>query len=217
MLSPPTWFLGVDAAFNAVFFLVALIVTVLGFRCYRFCKEERYKLHTTGFLFLSASYLALGLTSLVLFLDLRQQTYTLRELLHLARFTQVGSTLYVLFFLVGLIFLLIVYLNVKERAIRLLLFVLTLFSVLLAHSVRSTFYVLASILLLFIIVKLWQHWRERCKAPALLVLLGFSCLLVGEVLLTVLSIPGMGESLYVAASAATLAGFLLIIASLVRK
>src|SRR3989344_2175151 len=118
----PIWFLEADVIFATIFTIVAILITIIGFKAYRFFNEEKYKLHSLGFFFLSASYLLLTLTNLSILIELRDISFSLNNILEIAHIISIGSRMHTLFFLAGLTFLLILYLQVRERSVRLLLF-----------------------------------------------------------------------------------------------
>jgi hypothetical protein len=156
----------------------------------------------------------LFLTNLYVLLEYRDVNISLKEALHIINVTTLGSILHAIFFLVGFTFLIIMYFKVDDRAIRWLLFILVLFSVLLADKFRSAFYVLVSILLFFIILKLAHNYKEKRRRNALLVLLGFIGLFLGEILMSMVTFTPL---MYVAAGVVTLFGYLLIIGGLVVR
>ncbi len=210
----PTWFLEADVIFDFIFFVTTGIVTLLGFQAYRFFKDEKHKLHSTGFLFLCASYFMLFLSNLYVLLEYREVNISLKEALQIISVSTLGSILHAIFFLVGFTFLIILYFKVEDRAIRWLLIILVLFSVLLADKFRSAFYALVAILLFFIIIKLMQNYKQKKRKNALLVLIGFICIFVGEILMSLIVLTPL---MYVAAGIVTLIGYLLIIGGLVVR
>jgi len=210
----PDWFLEADVLFDVFFLLTTALVTTMGWRAYKFFDEERYKTFTTGFFFITGSYLLLTLSNLFIMLELREADYSLREVVSLINLTTMGFFLYAVLFLIGLVYLLILYMKVEQRAVKLLLFALVIFSVLLSHQVKSVFFVLTAMLLLFILVQLGANYRAKRKRNALLVLIGFAAVFVGEVLLVALFLTPM---LYAIAGGLTLFGYLCILGTLVIR
>jgi hypothetical protein len=210
----PQWFLSTEIVFDTIFTAITAIVTFVGFRAYTFFKDERHKLHSTGFLFLSGAYLMLTLTNLILLFELREVKYTLHHVAFIQNITTIGWLLFALLTLIGLTFLLIVYLQVTDKTVRALLFILVLFGVLFSDHIKGAFFLFIAVLLLFIVIKLAKNYGEKRKAAALLVLLGFCALFIGQVVLSVLFVNETG---YVIAGILNLLGYLMILGSLVVR
>jgi hypothetical protein len=214
VLIGPSWFLGTEIIFDAVMMIIAGIITTTGFLAYRFFRDERHQLHTTGFLLITGSYLVIFLSHLMLWLELRELDHSMRELVHVYNLLTVGALLHAVLFLLGLTILVIVYLQINDRLTRTLLCILLLFGVLLSNQVRSAFYLLLVALLVFIVIKLWHNYVSKRSKAALLVLLGFFGLLIGEALLSIMFVS---PALYVIAGLVTQISYLLILASLVVR
>lgn len=210
----PTWFLEADVAFDIVFMVVTGIVSMMGFRAYRFFKDERHKQLALGFFFIFASYLLLMLTNLFIYLELREVPYSMHDLVAISNITYVGSLIHMAIFLIGLTLLLFLYLPIKEWSVRFLIIILLSFVILLCYRARTTIYVITAIFLLFILGKLFANFRTKRKGSSLLVLLGFTGVFIGEILLLGLA---MSPLFYVGSGVATLVGYLLILASLVVR
>ena len=184
----------VDFIFDMIFVLVTLLVTLRGFRAYRFFKDEKYWLHSMGFLFLFASYLILAITRYRIYTTDVNLENAFLKLLEIRNMQAAGFALHALFFLVGLAFLLILYIQIYDKTTRLLLTILVFFSAMLSTFIPSMFYVLIAILLLFIIVKLYTHHIKRKQLSSLFVLIGFIMIFIGEAVLgAVLIIPTVFE------------------------
>jgi|GEM_PF-3666931 len=206
----PAWFHGIDALVTLVFCIVTGIVMLQGYRAYRFFKDERYRLHSLGFFFLSASYLLIALTHLLVAVEEAEQEMMFGKMVEIKTIIWTGFTLHALLFVAGLTFLLILYLKIQDKMVRALLFIIILFSIALNDHVPSMFYFLLATLLLFIIVQIVRLHTGKWYTPGKLVVAGFSCIFIGEVLLGSIFIS---ESLYVASHVVTLIGFLCILTS----
>ncbi len=209
-ITGPVWFLGVDAAVEAAFFLIALLVTITAIRAYRLLHDARYKTLSWGFGMLSASYLVLAIANAIVAAKLRVgiTAHFLEE--RLEAILSIGIILHCALFLMGLLALLILYYDVRDMWLRATLVALVLCNLVLAGYHTTAFYVLTVILLASIVLRLWLQgaYRKRWMVQT-----GFSLIFTGEIFLGILFLTPL---LYVAAHVTALAGFSLILASNLR-
>lgn len=213
----PSWFLEADVVFDLIFFIITGVVSWMGFRAYRFFKDDRHRQFALGFFFICSSYLLLTLTNLLIMLEVRRLTnleYTWHDIIAIANLTFIGSLMHAALFLVGLTTLLFLYLQITEKKVKLLVFILVGFVILHSYSTRITIYAVTTIFLLFTLVQLAENYRRKRKRSSLLVMLGFGGVFLGECLLLALF---LGPIFYVAAGVTMLIGYLLILTSLVRR
>lgn len=206
----PVWFLGIDALFDAIFVFITAMISWVGFRAWKFFGEDRYRLFGTGFLLLSISYSILAISNFFVFIKAGPRVAMLARLFAEQEIFSFGLLLYAIFFLLGLLFLLFLYLEISDRRTRLLLAILVLFTVSIGGHISHLFHILLAILFLFIIFELFR--RQPCprSVPGVLVLVGFLFVFIGEVLLGAIF---LGPQLYVLSHLVTLAGFFSILAS----
>ncbi|HIH23396.1 TPA: hypothetical protein HA251_00005 [Candidatus Woesearchaeota archaeon] len=207
----PTYFIKVDLATNVIFFLVTLFVATVAYRHYRFAKREHHLLFSTGFLLISLAHLVLLTTDILVLTG--PPTFTVNALLAIADMVTIASILYAISFLSGLVLLLIIYLDIKDHAVRLLLTIMALFGVLASNNLRSMFYLLVAVLLLFILYRLVLNALTLEKTRAWIVVAAFTFIFIGEIMLSLIF---LSEGFHIAADIATLGGYLLLLGSQVR-
>jgi len=205
-LECPIWFQTTYIAFDIIFFLISLAITITSIRAYMFLREERFKLFAAGFGFLTLSYLVGTLASCAI-------------LASNASLMTVTSYLFAPLFLVGLMLLLFVYLEINQQSVRALLLILVIAVVLAINRPMGSlqgivFYLLGAVLLGFMVSRIAYKCHKNHKPTTLLVMIGFILLLVGQVLMAFLSLESVLFSLdsffFVAASVATLLGLISI-------
>lgn len=206
----PTWFLGIDALFDAIFVFITAIISWSGFQAWKFFGDNRYRLFGAGFLALSVSYSILAISNFFVFAEAGPRIAMLFRLVSFHRLFSFGLLLYAIFFLLGLLFLLFLYLEIRDRRTQLLLIVLVLFTVSVGGHISHLFHALLAILFLFIIFELFRKQPCPRSVPGVLVLVGFSFVFIGEVLLSFIIIS---PHLYVLSHLVTLTGFFSILAS----
>jgi len=213
-MAGPEWFIGVETLFDAVFVLVTALVSLAGFRAYMFFKERKYLLLAQGFFFLSASYLLLFVSNLLVYVKSYEAIPLLQRVIEIERIITTGFFLYAILFLIGLVLLIFLYFHIEDVVLRLLIGSLVVFGYMLAGKLTGMFYLLSSILLFFLVVQLYRSWSKSLTMRSLLVFFAIFGIFIGELLLAVLT---FGPTMYVAANCVTLVGYLTMLASQVRR
>ena len=195
-----TWFSGIDAVFDLIFFLITGLVAYSAFKGYRLLGTRQARLLATGFALISVSYLALSLGNLLSGIMIRDPSFGVRYVIIA---TNLGWFSHSLLFLTGLLVLVALYYKLFDVGLQLLLFFLTIFGFLLSGHLTSGFYALTAVLLLAIIAKIWHR-----KKVSKLILGGFILLFLGEM---ILSLAFLGTTVYVLGHVVALAGFVSIL------
>lgn len=204
----PAFFLQLGIALDVLILAITVFITVTSFSLYRLFRKPRYRQFSTGFLFISISYLFFMLINLYSYL----QEYTVLfpgmdwEKL-LAFFMQVR----IIAMLLGLLLLIYLYYELNERGLQVLLASLVAAAFLLGGADAFAFLILSGILFLFVALKLYRHYRTSSEQSSLFVLMGFSLLFLAKLLSGTLFLH---SGLYVGLYVFKLAGVALIARSL---
>ncbi len=171
------WFTG--GILDAVFFLVALGIPVLCFQAYWVTRQKKYLFYGGGFGLISISFLLEGsamISKLVVARTLPlAKPEELYEAIALGRSLQLGADL---FFVVGLTFLLLVYLDLLDKKGALPVLLLTGFASVLAFGNLIASELLEIGLLIGIVIALAQRYKKNRRIG--LTLLGFILILIAE-------------------------------------
>jgi hypothetical protein len=210
MVNVAPWLLELGVVFDAIAFIITLLVASMGFRLYKTFRKPSHLQFSVGLLFMSASYLFYALINFLAFAEeTRLPVLLTGEQLHeyLLLFTQIRFVM----MMIGLLILIYLYYDIQEWSLRTLLGLLMLLALFLGYANDFTFFMLSALFLFFIALKLYQHYRLHPETTAFFVLLGFTSLFVAKLLSGVLLLSG---GVFLVAYLFKLAGVLMILLSL---
>jgi len=204
----PLWFLGIDALFEGVFFLVTLLIAWYAWRIHRFGGGKQYKTWSFGFLLISFSYLMSGVFNYLIYHELIEKANEgFLQVMELNNLYHIGIFLHEALFLLGFLLLLLVSLKVEDRIVDA---TLAAFVILLALGATyfQAFSPLAIIILLAgIIVGTYRHRRSFT-----LVIAGFAMILLAHITYLFLMIASLA---YAAGHILEFIGFGLLATSMI--
>lgn len=176
----PAWFYGYDVVLELLFAIISLVVASFAFSIFKKTSQRNVLYFGIGFLSISVSYFIQSIFNLLIITKLNDNLCNTVKIISVTAFKNMGLLAHMLFFTIGLSFLLFV--TFKENRLRLLWFlVITALLVIgLSHNYVYMFYLVASIYLLFISWHYFINYLKQKNFIQLLVLLAFIFLLFGQ-------------------------------------
>lgn len=216
LLRGPLWFFGVDAAFELFSFVVLLLVFLFSFRAYKLTKDYKYKYFTAGFFALAAAFLSKAVTDLWLAFAFVVRKGVAPPSEALERVGEVFLAGYLVFIFLSLmagVLLVCLTSKIREKKIMFLLALLVLAPFLLTSSYSKSFYSLSLLMYSFIAVHFVRNFFDKRSFSSGCVASAFSLIAVaqGMFLFDILQ-----HRLYVVAHLSQLAGFVLLLCSLLK-
>lgn len=181
MLFPsPQWFYSYDVILEILFAVITAFVSFFAISIYRKSSQKYVLYFGLGFAFISLSYLLQSVINFMILLRLGEREALILKIIAVQTLNNYCLLAHVLFFTLGLIFLL--FITFKETRTRLLwlLIISSLSVIFMSANTLYMFYLLASIYLFFITWHhVWNYIRHR-KKQQLLVALAFMFLFFGQ-------------------------------------
>lgn len=184
----PSWFFGVDGILEALLFIIALVLAVYAWKCYKLTKGRQYGWFSLAFLAITIAQLSRALTDGIIEFNLRTAGVG-SEGSNLPILSDIfcgGYGTHILLLLGGLVILVAVAMRMHDKRIPSLLYALTLPLILLSSSIYVAFYFVQTVLSAFIAFSYFQHWWKKkkttLKTPSFFVFLGFTLIMLASFL-----------------------------------
>jgi len=172
----PEWFFGLDALFEGLELITALLLAFFAYRCYLLSNDSRYSKFSLAFASLSIGTGIRAVTDLVI----HRGTATILRFFSLADIADArelfitGYSAHVFFVLLGLIILLTIALKIESLPIFLFLLLSTIPFVFISGSMYLNFHGLALLITIFVAGAQYINWKQKPSLPSFLVFAGFT-------------------------------------------
>jgi len=181
-LISPTWFFGVDVAFELLFTLVTLALSFYSFKIYKLSGQRQSKLFGLGFLFLSIAYFIQSFFNFAIISTLGENICAIAKVENIRSFEIFGTYFNMVFFLVGIILLTYMVLRTEDKRILAILLSTSLIALFLSVNPSYLFFILTFVLLGFIVHHYAVNYKNHRKSTTLIVLIAFSFLFLSQVI-----------------------------------
>jgi len=169
----PSWFLGYDLFFTFLFTLASLLITSFSYSLYRRSNEKNILLFSISFLFITLSYLFQAITSMFVFLRIKEGVCLNQGLIALTELSRIGLGLHLVFMLAGLSLLLYVTLKKREPKILWIMLIASFVALILSRNYMYTFFILSSVYLAVITWHFLDNYFKNKQKKTFLVALAF--------------------------------------------
>ncbi|MBI4146689.1 hypothetical protein HY489_05125 [Candidatus Woesearchaeota archaeon] len=214
-LHGPHWFLGVDAALEALAGVIALLVAFASYKAWRLTGERKYGWFTVSISLLTVSFLSRALTDALL----REVFIKLPERIAGLVF-YAGYVTHIMLAFLGYIILIAITHKIHDRRIVALLFLTLVPSLLMSGSYYRTFYGLSLVFLAFITLAYYQNYKRVGNKASALVFEAFALLTAAQVQFLVQGFYILSTQawnfLFVTAHVTQTLGFVFLLAALLR-
>ncbi|RJQ22284.1 hypothetical protein C4580_01080 [Candidatus Woesearchaeota archaeon] len=214
-LHGPSWFLGVDAALEALAAFIALLVTLASYRTYCATQERRHGYFTLSLGLLTLSFLSRSIADSLLrgiFITLSETT---AALIFFA-----GYVIHIMLAFIAYIILVCITHKISDKRIAALLFMTLIPGLLLSGSYYRSFYGLSFIFLAFITFAYYQNHRQVKTRSSSLVFEAFGLLAAAQIQFLIQGfyiLPGdWWNTLFVTAHVTQALGYLFLLFALLR-
>lgn len=220
----PRWFFGLDGTFELIAAAIAFVVALTAIKIWRMTKERTHGWFSVAFLLMSAGMAIRGIADLVI-----EKVITcapaIRESLPAAPGMSRTAFVFVTGYLGNIIFTLAAYVilvclafKIRDKALALLLLLLTIPTMMISASYFLSYYWLSMILLAFVTLGYYRHCRETKKGR--LVTGAFMLLALAQVQFVLSALnalsPIVKDIVYVSAHSTQILGFLMILLAYLR-
>jgi hypothetical protein len=177
----PVWFNGYDLVFEMIFALITLMVGLKAFQVYKISGQEQAKFFGVSFILISLCHFFQGFLNFVVLANFNEFTESTANILKAIAINNTATYLHVLFFLLALLILAYMTLNIKSPKTFVLLFIITIISILFVPNQLFIVNILSTVLLFYIFIHYLGHYIEHKRVQTLLVFIAFALLfLVGS-------------------------------------
>ncbi|MCK4670031.1 MAG: hypothetical protein KAT43_02415 [Nanoarchaeota archaeon] len=214
-LYSPVWFYNIDSIFEFVTVIIAILVAVYSYKCYKLSGDKKYKWFSMSFAAIGLGFLAKILTNFTLYHEV-VKTKAIGLIIITSRFIQkdvffISTTTFFYHFLIllGLLGIyLILYKTFKQKQDIFILSFLIFISTIGSHYRYQVFHVTAIVLLFFIFRKFYQNYKKKLTKNTFYVAMAFCLLLISQILFLFL---GLDVQLYVLGEVIQVVGFVLLL------
>ncbi|MFH0978450.1 MAG: hypothetical protein V1837_04070 [Candidatus Woesearchaeota archaeon] len=177
----PAWFLGYDVALQFTFAIITMAVSIFAFKVYKLSDQKQSRLFGIAFLLFSIAYFVQSAMNYAVMTELNEGISRLIQLNNVAILNFVGIYTHILLFITALVTL--VYMSFKTRGPKLwyLVFLLSLFALLLSANKLYAYYIISSILLIFVTSHYLMNFLGNKQGKTLMVFVAFTFLLFGSI------------------------------------
>ena len=213
LIISPTWFVGIDAAFDTISVIVAILISIFSFRIYRFTSQKRYLALSGAYLLICFSFLIKIVTSLSIYFQIFAQKvgptilvrYSPERIQLLA---SLGLTSFQLMMLLGFLMIYGVLWGISDKRVIFLLLYLGTMMVLFSDISYYAFHATNIILLAFIVWKLKLNYNEKKTNLSRYVMIGFSLIVISQLFFLFIH---LSKELYVFGESFQLLGYALLL------
>jgi hypothetical protein len=165
----PTFFHGVDVAFEVIFALVCILIAIKSFAIFDLSKQKESKLFGIGFLLMAISYIC-------------QLLFNLTAYSFSSFFGLILLFAHVLLGLSALVVLAYTFSHVKSTQMLLLLILVMIVSVVFSVTILFQFYVIGAIFFAYIVFQCILAYIKFQKSRIMLTALGFCFLVLAQIM-----------------------------------
>lgn len=209
----PQWFNIISTVYNAVSFIVAGAIFLLGWKAYKLIKEKKYLHFAVSFFFIMLSFVVMALTNLIVYLNLGANVSMLLGIIN------AGYITYALLTIVG--FLLLVILSFKIKDVKLIVLIsIVLAAALLVFDFIMMFHLILLLLALMLSYHFYKNCVQKKTTNSKLVFAAFTSMMMSHIFHMASASSyisaGTGEVIYVIGSTILVAGYIILLAALLR-
>ncbi len=215
LIRGPLWFFGVDAGFELFSFVVLSLVFWLSFRAYSLTKDAKYKYFIAGFGALAVAFLSKAVTDLWLSLAFASKGVPPpSEALELVgEVFLAGYLVFIFLSLIAVVILVATTLKIKEKRFVVLMALLVLMPFYLTSSYSKSFYLVSLLMYSFIALHFVQNFFSKKSVSSGFVASSFTLIALSQAMFL---FDILKHRLYVVAHLAQVAGFLLLLCTLLK-
>nr|MBA4405558.1 hypothetical protein [Nanoarchaeum sp.] len=177
----PNWFSGLDIIFELIFAIILLVIAVFAFRAYKLSDQKKIKYIGYGFLFIGISYIIQSIFNFLIIAKLDDNICKMVLLQQVALLELLGLYSHLIFWTIGLMFLVYMTFRSENKMLLVLLNLIALISIFLSQNHLIMFYALSSAVLIYLIGHFMNNYLVCHKRNALLIAAAFVFLLVSQI------------------------------------
>lgn len=206
VLSSPQWFNILSSVYHLVSFLIAGAITLLGYKAYKLFSTKKYLHFAVSFLFITLSFIVVGLTNLIVYLKIDSTASTIFSIINY------GFMLYVILTIIGFFLLAILTFKIKDFKI-ISIFSIGMIAALIFLPFIRMFHVILLVLTLLLSYYFYNNCRQKKKLTAILVFSAFMLMMLSHVFHLASS---TSEVIYLVGNSFLVAGYILLLVTLLR-
>jgi hypothetical protein len=178
----PSWFVGYDILFEALFAIVTFFVCYHAFKLYSLTNGRKLKLFGSAFALIASAFVIQSFINALFFFYLRNVLFSAREAFIALSIYSVAIHAYMYLYILGLIVLVYTTFNIEKKRIVLLLAILALIVQIFSVQKLLLFYLISATLGIFIAYHYLSNYKKHHTGQAGLVFIGFIILLMSDFL-----------------------------------
>ncbi|MEI7961509.1 MAG: hypothetical protein WCI04_04185 [archaeon] len=181
---PPTppWFIGFDVTLEIIFAITAMILALYALRLYKITSQRSAKLFGSGFLLISISYFIQAALNFLVLGELNEPSPLFTKVNEILTYQYMGLYLHIFLMLSGLMVLLYMSFNIKNKKALAALLLIILLPLLFDVYITYTFYLTSTIAYAFIAWYYIENYQKNPKRLSLLTAIAFIVMMIGSAL-----------------------------------
>jgi len=188
----PAWFFGYDTTFNIISMFIALFIGIYSLKTYKLTKLKTHKYLSIAFFLIAISFFVLTTANLAIYYTLLKQTIHVKQFVLLVDLLKASLIGYIVITLIAYLIITALALKITERKTLLLIFLITLISLIPATNRFFSFHLIALVILgVFATPFFYRNMIEYTKLPSILVFLSFLFLTLSHVFLLFMGINSL--------------------------
>ena len=200
------WFDILATIFYVFSFIVAGLISALGFKAYKITKEKKFRNLSIAFLFITLSFVVQALTNLIVYFNLQEGEFILSAI-------NSGFVIYALLTIVGFFLLAILTLKLKDAKIIILAAAAIPAALFFSPNFIIAFHAILLALLILIIFKSYQNCCAKKSLSPKIVLAAFLLMAIAHIF----HIAGSSaEPLFITGSIVQFAGYFALLIAILR-
>jgi len=200
-------FLKFNFGFEILFAIITILVSIFAFRIYELTKKRELKLFSIGFLMFGLSYLVRAAMTFVRIPGCRECMRLRGPVMY---WQAIVGQAHVFFFMLGLVLLIYMTLQIRDRKIMAVLFGVIVILLFGARQL-ALFHVLSAFLMIFVVSYYYNNYQKHRKFQTGIVLVAFIFIFLAQISL-IFSVHDAG--LFMLGRLLELAGYLCILGNL---
>ena len=180
--STPPWFIGYDVILELVFAITAMVLALYAIKLYKITSQKSAKLFGSGFFLISISYFLQAVLNFLVLGELNEPAPLFTKINDVLTYQYLGIYFHIFLMLSGLMVLLYMSFNIKNKKALMALILIVLLPLLFDVNINYTFYLISTIAFAFIAGYYIDNYLKNPKKLSMLTAVAFIILMIGSAL-----------------------------------
>lgn len=177
----PEWFFGWDVAFELMFAIILLAISLFAFKEYKVSDQKKIKYLGYGFLFIGVSYIIQSIFNFLIISKLDDQICQVILIRQIAAIESIALYFHLILWTIGLMFLVYMTFRSENKGLLVLLNIISLIAIFVSGNVMFMFYLISTAVIIYLVFHFMSNYLNNHKNNALFIAVAFLFLLVSQI------------------------------------